>query len=69
MNLYIAWKKMFMQKGYILDSINRIHKDDDTCPMRVDCNAQSVFLVTIGKQKYPRNEMKTTLKASDIQQT
>lgn len=48
-------------------------KDDDTCPMRVDYNAQSVILVTIGKQDYPLpwDEMKTTLKlkASDTQQT
>lgn len=54
-----------------LDSITRKDKNDDMCPMRVDCNAQSVILVTIGKQNYPLHwdEMKTTLKlkASDIQ--
>lgn len=41
--------------------------------MLVDCFAQSLFLVTIGKQNYPLAwyEMRTTLKlkASDIQQT
>lgn len=57
----------------MFNSINLIDTDDDTCPVRVDCNAQSVSLVTIGKQNYPLhgNEMRTTLKlkASDIQQT
>lgn len=41
------------------------------CPMRVDCNAKSVILLTIGKQNNPLpwDEMKTTLKlkACDIQ--
>lgn len=41
--------------------------------MRVDCNAQSVFLATIGKQNYPLlwNEMTTTLKvkSNGMQQT
>lgn len=73
MNIYFARIKMFKQiyLGYVLDSIYIIDKNDDTCPMRVDCNAQSVSLVTIGKQNYPLplDEMKTMkLKASDIQQ-
>ena len=62
-----------MHQVDFLDSITLEDKDDDICPMKVDCNAQSVILVTIGKQSYPLSwdEMKTTLKlkASDIQQT
>lgn len=34
------------------DLIGLLYKND-TCPVRVDCNAHSVFVVTIGKQNYP----------------
>lgn len=42
-----------MFSGYIANSIGRIHKDENTCPVRVDRNVQNVFFVTIGKQNYP----------------
>lgn len=47
--LITAFSKLI---GDMTDLIGLLYKNE-TCPVRVDCNAHSVFVVTIGRQNYP----------------
>lgn len=47
--LITAFSKLI---GDMTDLIGLLYKNE-TCPVRVDCNAHSVFIVTIGRQNYP----------------